>query len=154
MKTLLVASEGGHLAQLHMLSERMGPAVDRVWVTFHRATRFLSARKYISRRLLALAISWARHGSPFGLVTSCVPTTSTQLSVQAQASHSLSYHSLHEKVRTVIISKVLREPMGPPSPALCSPHFDRFTFTRSTSAGLIGGGSTWLQSSMGSVRSR
>jgi len=34
MKTLLVASEGGHLAQLHMLSERMGPAVDRVWVTF------------------------------------------------------------------------------------------------------------------------
>jgi UDP-N-acetylglucosamine--N-acetylmuramyl-(pentapeptide) pyrophosphoryl-undecaprenol N-acetylglucosamine transferase len=34
MKTLLVASEGGHLAQLKMLSERMSPAADLVWVTF------------------------------------------------------------------------------------------------------------------------
>jgi len=34
MSTLLVASEGGHLAQLYLLSERLSPATDRVWVTF------------------------------------------------------------------------------------------------------------------------
>jgi UDP-N-acetylglucosamine--N-acetylmuramyl-(pentapeptide) pyrophosphoryl-undecaprenol N-acetylglucosamine transferase len=34
MRTLLVASEGGHLAQLHLLSERMNASSDRVWVTF------------------------------------------------------------------------------------------------------------------------
>jgi UDP-N-acetylglucosamine--N-acetylmuramyl-(pentapeptide) pyrophosphoryl-undecaprenol N-acetylglucosamine transferase len=34
MKTLLVASEGGHLAQLYLLSECMAPADERVWVTF------------------------------------------------------------------------------------------------------------------------
>lgn len=34
MRTLLVASEGGHLAQLHLLSERMDAGDGRVWVTF------------------------------------------------------------------------------------------------------------------------
>jgi UDP-N-acetylglucosamine--N-acetylmuramyl-(pentapeptide) pyrophosphoryl-undecaprenol N-acetylglucosamine transferase len=34
MKTLFVASEGGHLAQLKLLSDRMSPAAERVWVTF------------------------------------------------------------------------------------------------------------------------
>jgi UDP-N-acetylglucosamine--N-acetylmuramyl-(pentapeptide) pyrophosphoryl-undecaprenol N-acetylglucosamine transferase len=34
MRTLLVASEGGHLAQLYLLSERLGPAADLVWITF------------------------------------------------------------------------------------------------------------------------
>jgi UDP-N-acetylglucosamine--N-acetylmuramyl-(pentapeptide) pyrophosphoryl-undecaprenol N-acetylglucosamine transferase len=34
MRTLLVASEGGHLAQLYLLSERLSHAADRVWVTF------------------------------------------------------------------------------------------------------------------------
>jgi UDP-N-acetylglucosamine--N-acetylmuramyl-(pentapeptide) pyrophosphoryl-undecaprenol N-acetylglucosamine transferase len=34
LRTLLVASEGGHLAQLYRLSERLGPAADKVWVTF------------------------------------------------------------------------------------------------------------------------
>lgn len=34
MRTLLVASEGGHLAQLYMLSQRLSPMDDRVWVTF------------------------------------------------------------------------------------------------------------------------
>jgi UDP-N-acetylglucosamine--N-acetylmuramyl-(pentapeptide) pyrophosphoryl-undecaprenol N-acetylglucosamine transferase len=34
MRTLLVASEGGHLAQLFLLSERMDTAGRRVWVTF------------------------------------------------------------------------------------------------------------------------
>jgi UDP-N-acetylglucosamine--N-acetylmuramyl-(pentapeptide) pyrophosphoryl-undecaprenol N-acetylglucosamine transferase len=34
MRTLLVASSGGHLAQLYLLAERMSPAVERVWVTF------------------------------------------------------------------------------------------------------------------------
>lgn len=34
MRTLLVASEGGHLAQLYLLSQRMGGADERVWVTF------------------------------------------------------------------------------------------------------------------------
>lgn len=34
MKTLFVASSGGHLAQLYTLSKRMNSASDRVWVTF------------------------------------------------------------------------------------------------------------------------
>jgi UDP-N-acetylglucosamine--N-acetylmuramyl-(pentapeptide) pyrophosphoryl-undecaprenol N-acetylglucosamine transferase len=34
MTTLLVASEGGHLIELKLLSERLSSAADRVWVTF------------------------------------------------------------------------------------------------------------------------
>lgn len=34
MKTLLVASEGGHLVELYQLAERMKLAGRRVWVTF------------------------------------------------------------------------------------------------------------------------
>jgi UDP-N-acetylglucosamine--N-acetylmuramyl-(pentapeptide) pyrophosphoryl-undecaprenol N-acetylglucosamine transferase len=34
MKTLLVASEGGHLVELSLLAERLSPPGDRVWVTF------------------------------------------------------------------------------------------------------------------------
>ena len=34
MKTLLVASAGGHLAELSLLSECLGPRDERVWVTF------------------------------------------------------------------------------------------------------------------------
>ena len=34
MTTLLVASEGGHLVELKLLSERMRPEEDRIWVTF------------------------------------------------------------------------------------------------------------------------
>ena len=34
MTTLLVASEGGHLAELNLLSKGISPAEDRVWVTF------------------------------------------------------------------------------------------------------------------------
>lgn len=34
MTTLLVASEGGHLVELYLLTARMSPAEDRVWVTF------------------------------------------------------------------------------------------------------------------------
>jgi UDP-N-acetylglucosamine--N-acetylmuramyl-(pentapeptide) pyrophosphoryl-undecaprenol N-acetylglucosamine transferase len=34
MKTLLVASAGGHLVELRLLSECLGPSDERVWVTF------------------------------------------------------------------------------------------------------------------------
>jgi UDP-N-acetylglucosamine--N-acetylmuramyl-(pentapeptide) pyrophosphoryl-undecaprenol N-acetylglucosamine transferase len=34
MRTLLVASEGGHLAELYLLCERMGITGEKVWVTF------------------------------------------------------------------------------------------------------------------------
>ena len=34
MSTLLVASEGGHLVELHLLAQRMGLGEERVWVTF------------------------------------------------------------------------------------------------------------------------
>lgn len=34
MKTLLIASEGGHLTELHLLAERMNLSDEHVWVTF------------------------------------------------------------------------------------------------------------------------
>src|ERR1039457_2274594 len=34
MRTLLVASEGGHLVELYVLCERMGITGERVWVPF------------------------------------------------------------------------------------------------------------------------
>lgn len=59
-KLLLVASTGGHLSQLHRLSERMQPADDSLWVTFekpqstsllkderHRFIPYISPRDYV-----------------------------------------------------------------------------------------------------------
>jgi UDP-N-acetylglucosamine transferase subunit ALG13 len=34
MRTLLVASEGGHLVELHLLADHLSVAADRAWVTF------------------------------------------------------------------------------------------------------------------------
>jgi UDP-N-acetylglucosamine--N-acetylmuramyl-(pentapeptide) pyrophosphoryl-undecaprenol N-acetylglucosamine transferase len=71
MKTLLVASEGGHLAQLHLLSEGLGSSDERVWVTFDTPqSRSLLAGQEVhfapfagTRDLVgtARAAVWARH---------------------------------------------------------------------------------------------
>ena len=83
MRTLLVASEGGHLAQLHLLSERMGTADERVWVTFDTLqSRSLLAGQEVhfapfagTRDLIGTmrAAAWARHflqGNHFDTVVS------------------------------------------------------------------------------------
>jgi UDP-N-acetylglucosamine transferase subunit ALG13 len=71
MRTLLVASEGGHLAQLYLLSERLSSSADRVWVTFdtpqsksllvgqevHFAP-FAGSRDFMGT---ARAVAWARN---------------------------------------------------------------------------------------------
>ena len=83
MRTLLVASEGGHLAQLYLLSERMDAADGRVWVTYDTPqSRSLLAGQEVhfapfagTRDLVGTmrAAAWARHflqGNHFDTVVS------------------------------------------------------------------------------------
>ncbi|MDQ2810904.1 MAG: glycosyl transferase family 28 [Actinomycetota bacterium] len=71
MKTLLVASEGGHLVELSLLAERMSISGDRAWITFDTAqSRSLLVDQDVhfapfagTRDLVgtARAARWARH---------------------------------------------------------------------------------------------
>jgi UDP-N-acetylglucosamine--N-acetylmuramyl-(pentapeptide) pyrophosphoryl-undecaprenol N-acetylglucosamine transferase len=83
MRTLLVASEGGHLAQLYLLSEHMDAADERVWVTFDTPqSRSLLAGQEVhfapfagTRDIVGTmrAAVWARHflqGNHFDTVVS------------------------------------------------------------------------------------
>lgn len=83
MRTLLVASEGGHLAQLYLLSEHIEAPCERVWVTFDTSqSRSLLAGQevhfapFVGTRDLAgtmRAAAWTRrflHGNHFDTAVS------------------------------------------------------------------------------------
>jgi hypothetical protein len=90
MKTLLVASEGGHLVELHQLSALASPAAERAWVTFDSPqSRSLLAGEeahfapFVGTRDLmgtAKATRWARvflHRGQFDTVLSLDPRSAS-----------------------------------------------------------------------------
>ena len=80
VKTLLAASEGGHLIELSLLAERLSLPGERAWVTFDtpQSRSLLGGEMCISRHSPALAICSARLAPPGGPGASCAATALTQ----------------------------------------------------------------------------